>query len=267
MNQLNASIEQVKITIHAKGAIETAASGVNGNMDKKMKFKLYATLIITMLLFGLLYGVVFHLIVMPLFGDELLHCIGMGLILGFIYHIAFVLIYKKFDILRNTVKNLEKKIYIDKLTGLYNRRAFDMITKEINDYQTYSIIFIDIDDFRKFNNQFGHAIGDIVLQKASSTIMMHVRSIDRAFRYGGEEFIVILMGCDKKKAAEIANIIRVNVENIDNIPYHSITISLGVASYPEDSLRFEKILKASDEALINAKRSGKNCTIEYSKSM
>ena len=227
-----------------------------------MKFKLHIILIIVMLLVGLIYGTIFHYFIMPFFAFELVHCIFMGLIFGFINYLASILIYIKFDKLKKSHKILQKNIHIDKLTGLYNRRFFDIFTKNLNDNQTFSIVFIDIDDFGKFNKKFGHTIGDIVLQKTSNTIVANIRSIDKAFRYGGEEFIIILMDCEKKNAVKIADKIRVSVSSIDNMPYHPITISLGVASYPEDDSQVKKVIEASDKALRIAKRSGKNCTVE-----
>lgn len=123
---------------------------------------------------------------------------------------------------------------------------------------TYSIIFIDIDNFKNFNNSFGHQIGDTVLKKVGQTIKATVRSNDSVYRYGGEEIVIILNDCDKKNAFAIAEKVRLNISELDNSPFPVITISLGISSYPEDGTEIDKIIEASDMALLTAKKLGKN---------
>lgn len=229
-----------------------------------MKLMPRLILLTSMILIGLTYGLLYHYMFMPLFGSELLHCIASGTIFGLINYFVSIKVYKKFHKLEEINNNLKKSINIDKLSSLLNRRALDNDIKSIPKNETYSLIFIDIDNFRKFNNEFGHKTGDIVLQKVAQTIINNIRCDDKAYRYGGEEFVILLKDCDKNNSFKIAEKIRINISKIDNSPFPPITISLGVASYPEDGTNFSEIAEASDMALLQAKKSGKNCTLIYS---
>ncbi len=227
-----------------------------------MKFKL--SLLTSMLFIGLVYGLSYHYVVMLIFGEnELIHCVVSGILFSLIMYFVSIRVFRRFYDLKEINKNLEKNIDTDKLTSLYNRSAFDNDILNISEYKAYSLIFIDIDNFRRFNNEFGHKAGDIVLQKVSQTIKNNIRCDDRAYRYGGEEIIILLKNCNKYKAFEIAEKIRINISKIDNFPLPSITVSLGVANYPEDGDDISNIVESSDNALLTAKMSGENCTITY----
>jgi diguanylate cyclase len=228
-----------------------------------MKLKLHLSLLITMLFSGLAYGLLYHYTIMPLLYGELVHCIVSGMIFGLINYFISIAIYKRFYELKKVNKALKKSIHVDKLTALLNRRAFDNDMLKISKSDTYSLIFIDIDNFRRFNNEFGHKVGDMVLQKVSRTIKDTIRSSDRVYRYGGEEFVILLKDCDKSNALSIAEKIRIKISEIDNSPFPSITVSLGVASYPDDGTNFSEVIVASDKALLTAKKSGKNRTCVY----
>lgn len=223
-----------------------------------MKLNLKSSLLISMITIGLIYGIMFHYVVMPFFGNRLIHCVTMGVVFGFINYFIAIGIYKKYNVLKKSYKLLQKDLQIDKLTGLFNRRVFDNDIQKLSFDDTYSMIFIDIDNFRKFNNEFGHQIGDTVLKKVSQTIKATVRANDKVYRYGGEEIVILLKDCDKKDAFEIAEKIRVNISKLDNSPFPPITISLGISSYPEDGTEIDKIIEACDNALLTAKKLGKN---------
>lgn len=224
----------------------------------RLKLTLNTSLLISMLTTGLIYSLFYHFVIMPLFGSRLIHCISQGIVFGFINYFISIGIYKKYNLLKKSNKLLKKDLQIDKLTGLFNRRTFDNDIQELPIEDTYSIIFIDIDNFRKFNNNYGHQTGDTVLKKVSQTIKASVRVNDKVYRYGGEEIIIYLKDCDKKKAFEIAEKIRLNISELDNSPFQSITISLGISSYPEDGMEIDKIIEVSDFALLTAKKLGKN---------
>jgi len=228
-----------------------------------MKLKLHLSLLISMLFTGSVFGILYHYMVMPLFGSELTRCISSGTIFGLINYFICIGIYKKFYELKKVNITLEKKVYIDRLTTLFNRSALDNDMLQISNSETYSLVFIDIDNFRRFNNEYGHKAGDVVLQKASDTIKNTIRSFDRAYRYGGDEFVILLKDYNKINVLSIVGKIRINISEIDNSPLPSITVSCGVASYPEDGDNFSKIIAASDSALLDAKKSGKNRTIIY----
>lgn len=154
---------------------------------------------------------------------------------------------------------------IDKLTGIFNRRAFDYDLDILQCESSYSMVFIDIDNFKKFNDRYGHKIGDEVLIRAAKEIQLNLRNSDKVYRYGGEEFVAVLKDCDKQNALDISEKIRNGVEHIDNKPYALISVSLGISSYPEDGNNARVIIENCDKALLQAKNLGKNRTELYKK--
>ena len=218
-------------------------------------------LLIAMVLTGILYSVVLlYFMPMPLFDNLLLHCIILGTLFGLTNFIVAFLFNKRVEKLKSLNQQLKSSLMTDSLTGLLNRRAFDQAIKEVDDRGLYSLVFLDIDNFRDFNNHFGHDIGDNVLRKVGETIKTGVRATDRVYRYGGEEITLILMDCDKKNALKMAEKIRSEISQLDNQAYPQITVSLGVSSYPDDGRYIHEVIVASDKALLKAKQSGKNCT-------
>lgn len=151
----------------------------------------------------------------------------------------------------------------DPLTQLYNRRAFmhfyDMYTSKKKNYSPLSIAFIDIDHFKKVNDQYGHIVGDVVLQKVSQIISNNLRSVDIISRYGGEEFVVILPLCTKEDVQRVIERIRYTTETHPIVVDHlniSITLSAGVATSPD--IHVKQLLQKADEALYVAKANGRN---------
>jgi diguanylate cyclase (GGDEF)-like protein len=147
---------------------------------------------------------------------------------------------------------------MDGLTGVYNRRHLDeMLRREIERAkrynQTISLLMIDIDDFKKYNDTYGHLAGDEILKKLSDFFVHSLRSVDLVFRYGGEEFIVMLPQTFKQGGIEVAKRL-LNLER-QNIP---ITISIGVAAFPEDAQDKTDLLAKVDSALYQAKHLGKD---------
>jgi len=147
---------------------------------------------------------------------------------------------------------------IDSLTGIYNRRHLDEIlhreverAKRYN--QTISILMIDIDDFKKYNDTYGHLAGDEILKKVGDFLVHSLRSVDLVFRYGGEEFVVMLPQTFKQGGVEVAK--RLLNLGRQNIP---ITISIGVAAFPEDAQERDDLLAKADSALYQAKHLGKD---------
>ncbi len=158
----------------------------------------------------------------------------------------------------------------DQLTGLYNRRKFEEVIKRewrnaIREVNPISIVMIDIDYFKKFNDNYGHLAGDNCLQKLSQTMEQTLkRPRDFLARYGGEEFIAILPNTDGSGAQHIAELLRKNVFDL-KIPHNKspvtnyVTISLGVASTDEPEFYvFEEIMDKADQVLYQAKDSGRN---------
>jgi len=169
--------------------------------------------------------------------------------------------------------NLLNLATYDPLTKLYNRRAIvQYAEKEVERSKRYnhpfSIILLDIDDFKAINDTYGHTIGDIVLKKISELITSEVRDIDKIGRYGGEEFIIVLPETDIHSATRLAERIREKISHyrfeVDNYVL-SVTVSLGIAGLGEHGRTFEEILQAADLALYQAKRRGKNQVVVLGK--
>lgn len=225
-----------------------------------MKLSLHIELFLSMLFVAFLFGITLYKIMgLPLWS----HCLLISAIFAVINYLVAYRFYKKYKNLEESNLILNKKLEIDKLTGLFNRATFDSDIGKMTENGLYSMIFIDIDNFREFNNKYGHQIGDGILQKVSSTIKANVRTGDKVYRYGGEEIVVILKDCNKENALKIAEKIRLRIENIDNTPYPSITISLGISGFPEDGENVFEIIEACDSALLKAKNSGKNQCLLY----
>jgi diguanylate cyclase (GGDEF)-like protein/PAS domain S-box-containing protein len=173
-----------------------------------------------------------------------------------------------FDIaLRDRVHDLERKSLIDGLTGIGNRRFADItLSTRLNELKRYSwsfgVIFIDIDDFKKVNDTYGHNVGDEVLKMLTRTTAGIIREPETSiFRWGGEEFLVIATNCDAEKLFALAERLRLLVAN-SSVTKESgmlrITISSGVtvAQTADDA---EKIIARADGLLYQAKKAGKNC--------
>jgi len=125
-----------------------------------------------------------------------------------------------------------------------------------------AIIMIDLDHFRRFNNTFGHEAGDLVLRDLGKFLQSNIRKEDVACRYGGEEFTLILPGTPmditEKRAETLRNLVQDLEIYYNGKPLDSITLSLGVASFPEHGATGEAVLQAADDALYAAKRAGRN---------
>lgn len=224
-----------------------------------IKLWLFLALVLT----GITCVASLHFLATPLFNNILLHCILLGALFGTVNFIAVDLFYRRIKKLKEINRQLRLKLMLDPLTGLFNRRAFDLDMKNVEHNGVFSLLFIDIDNFRNFNNQFGHDVGDKILAKVGQTIKDCVRAADRVYRYGGEEIVLHLIDCDKKNAIILAEKIRSEISRLPNTPYPQITVSLGISSYPEDASNIHDVIVASDKALLLAKQSGKNCAIAY----
>ncbi len=156
----------------------------------------------------------------------------------------------------------------DDLTRIFNRRYFNQrFEREIQRAQRYnralSIIMVDIDFFKQFNDTYGHLVGDEVLRNTARVLEKNLRQADIVARFGGEEFVILLPETNKSKARRVAEKLRSAVEKHrfkaeGNEEKLQITVSLGVASFPEDSLKAENILAHADKALYMAKAAGRN---------
>jgi len=157
----------------------------------------------------------------------------------------------------------------DGLTNSFNRRKFNMdIVNEINRAKRYhrdlSLLMIDIDWFKKYNDYHGHTSGDNVLRELVRLIKKESRETDRLYRYGGEEFIIILPETGKLEAVDLANRLREGVQKKTfageelSQPKADLTISIGVSSFPDDGEGIKQLIDAADKALYTAKEKGRN---------
>lgn len=170
-------------------------------------------------------------------------------------------------------ETVEKMAITDSLTGLYVRRYFTgRLDEELGRFARhglkFSFLMLDIDDFKKVNDTYGHLVGDVVLKDISRIIKENIREIDLACRYGGEEFAMMLPETLKEGAWVVAERIRKRVEEHIFRAYDErlkLTVSLGVASYPDDSSNQQGITEAADGALYKGKRSGKNVVCKHDK--
>jgi diguanylate cyclase (GGDEF)-like protein len=149
----------------------------------------------------------------------------------------------------------------DGLTGLYNRRHFyELLEREVeavNRYGGYlSLIMLDIDDFKAYNDTRGHVAGDALLRELAQLLTRDIRRVDIAARYGGDEFVLFFPDTNKKRTMTLAERIRKSVEEYELCGEGEITISLGVATCPEDAVEPEALVKAADDALLEAKKRG-----------
>jgi len=168
-------------------------------------------------------------------------------------------------------KNLELRLLYDAehdtLTDVFNRQAFNKHLKiELDRAQRYetplSLIMLDLDRFKNINDNFGHDVGDRVLTEFAKIVSELVRSSDIVTRYGGEEFIIILPQTDLPAAAEFAERIRLQVErhefSADTALVDKVTVSIGVANYPESAQDLDSLIKCADSAMYEAKQQGRN---------
>lgn len=169
-----------------------------------------------------------------------------------------------------TTRMLEHISIYDSLTGVYNRNALHKLVN--NDTLTFNdslgtnigILLFDIDHFKKVNDTYGHASGDVVLKEITLLAEKCISEKDCIIRWGGEEFVVIIPECSEDKAYEIADSIRVAIEKADN-GICPITVSVGVSTYTGGP--YKDAIDRADRALYNAKENGRNCVKPYSSEM
>ncbi len=163
--------------------------------------------------------------------------------------------------------SIKEALNKDFLTGLHNIRHFDtslnhQLAEAKRIQKSISLLFIDIDFFKKVNDIYGHLNGDLVLKEVGKILINLSRDIDIVARKGGEEFTVLLIGCEVSEALKVAERIRKTIE--DNIftseqkDEIKITVSIGVSSFPETIADEEKLMEQADIALYKAKQSGRN---------
>jgi diguanylate cyclase (GGDEF)-like protein len=157
----------------------------------------------------------------------------------------------------------EKKARVDELTRLLNRRSLDeMIDTEIGRHGRYggafTLAILDLDSFKSYNDSYGHLSGDRLLREVGHIIKSAIRNVDYAFRYGGDEFAILLPQTSIEDALQVLERVRVKIANNLDSGDVRITSSIGLASWPDDGISHTDIIAAADSTLYRAKRSGGN---------
>jgi diguanylate cyclase (GGDEF)-like protein len=153
---------------------------------------------------------------------------------------------------------------IDQLTGMLNRKALEVRAHELGMQsrltgQPVGVIVADIDNFKRINDNHGHATGDAVLRDVAYRLRKQLRAFDLAYRLGGEEFLILLPGSDLQHTAELADRLRRGIADGETVDGVLVTISAGVgASNPGESFDYQQVFAGADAALYRAKRSGRN---------
>jgi diguanylate cyclase (GGDEF)-like protein len=162
------------------------------------------------------------------------------------------------------VERVKQLAYLDGLTGIFNRRFFELrILEEIERARRFgtelAVIMLDIDQFKRVIDEFGHLLGDEVLRQVSSILHQQLRKIDVICRYGGEEFAILLPQTNPQQAISVAEKLRRTVETwqFPGVP-RQVTISAGTACFPEYGSTRDDLVKAADAGLYAAKHSGRN---------
>jgi len=167
--------------------------------------------------------------------------------------------------LQKLTDQLEKLSITDSLTGVYNRRYFEgALVAELTRGQRLGypvgLLMIDIDHFKRFNDRYGHPAGDEALRRIAKALQLALRPIDVVARYGGEEFAIILPGANARAAREVGQRLRGAVAGVvlEVDGGQSLTISVGVAAYPDHGVLAEELITRADQALYQAKEEGRD---------
>lgn len=170
---------------------------------------------------------------------------------------------------------LEYLAAYDGLTGLLNKREFDMrledeIRRSRRTRNPFVLLMLDLDHFKRVNDTYGHKAGDRVLQEFAKLLKQQVREVDYIGRYGGEEFSIILTDTSETGGRDSAERIRENIESakltVNETTSIQATVSIGLASYPDDASSSDELFNCADDALYRAKKSGRNRMISFSDS-
>jgi diguanylate cyclase (GGDEF)-like protein len=181
----------------------------------------------------------------------------------FYKYLENVLIYRKN---KEKEKSLEALAATDEITGLYNQRQLskdleDAVTIHEKLHENFSIMFIDVDHFKSVNDDYGHVVGSKLLTDMGNALKLILRESDHIYRYGGDEFVIVMPNIDNKTVHEVALRVLHKIKDIDfpidNGDIYKMSISIGIAEYPTDAKSAIEIIKFADEMMYMSKKSGR----------
>ena len=191
---------------------------------------------------------------------------NIALCIAAIWALSFSYEFKRAE----AVERLQQMASIDPLTGLNNRllldSIFDMLSQSLpEEQQSVTMLLLDLDHFKKINDQFGHDVGDKVLVEVSNLISDMRRRNDWAFRFSGEEFCMLIPNTSLQQAEKIAERLRMAIDKIAVVDGCDLNIStsIGVARWPDDGNQLPQVYKAADARLYKAKELGRNTVISH----
>jgi diguanylate cyclase (GGDEF)-like protein len=174
--------------------------------------------------------------------------------------------------LQKALSEMEQLVITDALTGIPNRRhLFEFAAKQLHQAKLYqrplSLLMLDVDHFKKINDNYGHAVGDEVLKLVANNLTRTLRQEDCLSRFGGEEFVAILPDTDIEEAIVIGERVRLNLAESGILAQNqrfNITITVGISALKPNDQNIDDLLKRSDDAFLEAKRSGRNrCVVNH----
>ena len=163
-------------------------------------------------------------------------------------------------------QSLEMLAKTDEVTGLYNQRKLSedlqiAVKQHEQDHDKFSIMFIDVDHFKNVNDSHGHVVGSKLLQDIGSVIIQILRQSDHVYRYGGDEFVVIMPHVDIETVYKVANRVLTQIKGkefeIEGGDIYRLSVSIGIAEYPTDAKSALDIIRFADEMMYMSKRSGR----------
>jgi diguanylate cyclase (GGDEF)-like protein len=158
---------------------------------------------------------------------------------------------------------MEQQALTDSLTGCFNRRSFEArlehhLRLAMRMGHQISVVMLDLDNFKRINDQAGHEVGDVALCMLAELLRGGLRVVDTAARFGGDEFVVILPQANTDGALLVAERLRKSIEQMDVPGFGKVTCSLGIATFPDHGSSRDMLLLAADRALYNSKDAGRN---------
>ena len=170
--------------------------------------------------------------------------------------------------LETSSAELQELSFTDEVTGLYNRRFFSIrLAEEIGRYQRFhspvAVVLLDLDGFKAINDQWGHGAGDQTLQEVARLLLEHSRGVNVLARYGGDEFVILMVETSRAGALQYAERIRQVLAAHPFVKGARLTASLGVAAVPDDAVTAADVVRVADAALYTAKRGGKNAVVGH----